>query len=271
MSDPLRKVQAGEPFKPSANTWNAFVDAARAEQQRQLDRQAAQPSTFRDPDIIRVRNETGRDLRRFAVVGISSPLFVPGVAEVTNAFAREVTFRGVVPTANSAPAILLEPALQGRVVKAQLSGVIHVRLNVTSDTHTFAGCATGVTDRVESKGSGPLEILWKETDESGYAYDTGEMWAIVRFGTRRETNAAFVAAEDIPAATSPVQPGFGPAVRWFRNRTTNIYEPSDLGIVVFNWAPSPFPANRLGIASDVDGDWVATYLPCGAQSTEPYD
>jgi hypothetical protein len=276
VSDPLRKVQIGEPFRPSAPSWNAFVDAARAEQQRQLDRIAGQPSTYRDPDIVRVKNETGADLARFSVVGLGDPIFLPDVADTraTQGFLQEVTFRAELPTVNSKIAILLEPALEDRVVKAQLSGVIHCRVDIQNDGHAYAGPATGVTGRLVSKGFGPFEILWRETDESSYAYDDGEMWCIVRFGTGRPSNAAFVATDPIPMADSPVEPGIGPATRWYRNRLTNLYEPSDPAEVesVLNWSTTAtFPANRLFMASDVDGDWVATLLLCGAQSTEPYD
>lgn len=175
MGDKFRKVQAGEPVVFSADQWNAFVDAAQANAQAELDQLAAQPSTFRDPDVVRVKNETGRDLPRFAVVGLGQPMFVPGVNLAQ--FAREVTFRGVVPNGHAGRfALLLEPALQGRVAKAQVSGVCHARLNVGDASHGCAEANDGDTTRLITRPDGSAQVLWKDAG-------TGDRWGVVRFSS----------------------------------------------------------------------------------------
>jgi hypothetical protein len=176
MADPYRKVQRGEPVKHSAAQWNAFVDAARAVAQGELDRASGQPTTHRDAAIVRVRNESGADLARGAVLGLGDPIFPPATTSV-DIFAREVTFRGAVPAAGHTGkfAVLLDAAKTNRVIRAVVAGVCAVKITVTDAAHGYAEVAAGQTGYLASGSSGLAQILWKETG-------TGLKWAIVRLG-----------------------------------------------------------------------------------------
>jgi hypothetical protein len=182
MADPLRKVQVGQPVPRSATAYNAMVDAALAHRRHEHDRLSGVLETPRDGDIIRLVNDTGTDLDRNSVVGIGGPIFTP--SQSLDAFLREVALRGVVPTADHKGkfAILLDPAKDGRVIRAYVDGAVQVRVNVVDDTHTCAEVDPGNTAALVSSEDGSAQILWKEADDA-YGYATGEQWAIIRFGS----------------------------------------------------------------------------------------
>lgn len=182
MGDPFRKVRPGEDVTFSAAAWNAMLEAARAALADQLSRESGPRTTTRSGDLVRVKNETGVDLPRRSVVGLSDPVFTPLQSE--DAFLREVTFRGVVPTGDSAGrfAILLEPAPAGRVVRAWVAGVTQVRVNMSDPDHACAEAAPGDTNALASAEDGSAQILWVEGDGEG-GYYGGEQWGVVRFGS----------------------------------------------------------------------------------------
>lgn len=179
MPDPFKKVAEGEDVTFSAGQWNAMVDAARAQRLGQHDRTTDGPSTTRSADIVRVKNESGADLPMRAVLGLDAPIFTP--SDSLDAFLREVTFRGVVPTALHAGkfCVLLEPAPADRVVRAFVDGMTQVRLDLTDPDHTCADVADGVTDHLVSSRTGSAQIVWAEDEPYGYE---GVRWSIIRFG-----------------------------------------------------------------------------------------
>jgi hypothetical protein len=176
MSDPFRKVRPGDALNVSATAWNAVIDAAKAEADRRFGADAGDLTTGRSGSIVRVKNETGGALDRAHVVGLGGPIFGPD--DSLDAFLREVTFRGVVPTSSHVDrfAVLLEPAPVNRVVRAYVAGVCPVRVDVTDGTHTTAAADVGETALLVSAAAGPAQILWSEGG-------TGEQWALIQFGT----------------------------------------------------------------------------------------
>lgn len=181
MPDPFHKVRPGDDLNVSATAYNAIIDAAQAEQRRQLGNDSDPRTTTRDASIIRVKNGTGSDLPRLSVVGLSTPIFTP--TDSLDAFLREVTFRGIVPTSSHLGkfAILLEPAATDQVVRAFVSGVCPVMVDVSDADHTCADVDPTQTDALASSETGTAQILWKEGDDDP-VYATGPQWAVVRFG-----------------------------------------------------------------------------------------
>ena len=186
MPDSLAKVQPGDVVTFSATTWNAFIDAALAEIRRQRDQINKTLPQFRQADIVRISNETGLDLHRNSVVGLSAPIFTP--TQSVDAFLREVTFRGVLPTHDHLGkfAILLEPAPAGRIARAYVAGVCPVLVDVIDEGQRCADVEEGNVHTLVTSDDGSAQILWMEGDDPasyGYGYETGVQWALVRFGT----------------------------------------------------------------------------------------
>ena len=175
MGDPLKKVKSGDTLRIPASTFNTFVDAARDYLERQQGTEQKPTQAFRQTGIVPVKNASGTDAARFAVLGIDSPIFT--AAEAADSFANQVALVGVTPTADHAGAfaVLLEPVADGEIGQAVVSGVTPAKVNVTNEAHTHAEVAAGQAGYLASGESGSALILWAEVG-------TGEKWAVVKIG-----------------------------------------------------------------------------------------
>lgn len=246
MPDPFRHINVGDPIPRSASAWNAMLDAGRAELTRKLDAGAGPSASRRDACIVRVKNNTGTDLTGRSVLGLDGPVFTPTDSET--AFLREVCFRGVTPTlADHAGkfAVLIEPAKPDQVVLAYVAGVCPVRVDVLDPDDDFADVDDGQTGRLVSARDGAAQILWKESDDGYYGYDTGEQWAIVRVGNRRPRCFAQVDGSGIGVRVGS-QLGAGIATLW-KIDADGVLTTTGVDLPVFN----------ASVEKDVAGDaWV---------------
>ncbi len=265
MSDPYKKVQPGEPVEFSATAWNAFIDAAKAVRDSGMGAGGNLPSSFRDASIVRVKNETGLDLSRCSVVGLNGPLFTP--TDDLNAFLREPTFRGIIPTSSHVGkfAILLEPALQDRVAKAFVAGVCMVQVDVSSTGHDFAEVVSGETEYIESVESGTTRILWSEGG-------TGIQWAIVRMGGGGGGGGGgsrlAVAVGDIPTPTwdgTTLTPGIGSA--YFLSNNDPNWQLSASSVTVHHAIPGgdAIGSGSVMVLTQADSRWVVVAAACDAE------
>jgi hypothetical protein len=175
MSGGLRKVRSGEAFRPLADDWNAFIDAAL--DQRNRERSRKRPETA-SPDrrngVLLVRNDAGTDLDRFSVVGLDAPVIRPADNEAH--FANRIALTGVLPeegTHEGRFAVLREPIRSGAFGRAWALGVFPAHVDVEHEDHDRAEMADGATDALLSGKTGSARILWKEEG-------TGRKWAVVR-------------------------------------------------------------------------------------------
>jgi len=172
----LQKVKPGDPLVIPAGTFNTFIDAARDFRARQQGRtQTAQPG-FRFSGIILVKNTSGTDQDRFAVLGIDSPVITPTDNE--DEFKNRLALRGVVPDQAEHVGrfvILAEPLADGEIGRAFAHGVCPVKINVEDEAHAYADIEDAQTQYLKSGTSGAAQILWAESG-------TGEVWAVVRLG-----------------------------------------------------------------------------------------
>jgi hypothetical protein len=221
MPDPFRGYRPGDPIPRDAGAYNAFSIAARQARDNTLNLKAASPG-FRQGDVILVRNDSGTDLLRRSILGLSAPIFDPAYAE--DAFLRDVAFSGVVPTDqhHGKFAILLEAAKAGRYARAWVSGVCTVRLNLVNPDHQCAEVASGDTFALNSTADGSCQILWVEPDDAydggydpdyydcgyddgygyGYGYGGVTKWAVIRMGVDHEPATLARVTTECPKATS---------------------------------------------------------------------
>ncbi len=191
--DKFKKTAAGRPLEIPAATWNAMVDAARSHVEQQHDQSAPTDGLFRQGDIVKVRNQSGQSLDRFAVLGIDSPAIDP--QENQREFKNHVALNAVTPTAQHRGrfVVLLEPLAGGRIGKAWLSGVCPARINVLEDWHSHADIQEGDSSSLTSHPAGSAQILWKEPG-------TGLKWAVVRLSSAHRSSFLIrVPTNGIPA------------------------------------------------------------------------
>jgi hypothetical protein len=175
MGDAFKKVQAGQRIAITAEAYNSFVDAARAvREHKQFGAEASQ--FFRQSGIFKVRNTSGTDQGRFAVLGLSEPIILPAANEIE--FKRQVTFEGVVPAKDEHKgkfAVLLEPIADGKIGLAVIAGVVPVRLKVDPDQlYDRAEIIDADTCKLLNVPHGSARVLWID------AIGSVERWAIVR-------------------------------------------------------------------------------------------
>lgn len=181
----LSKVNAGEPFKPSAARENALVEAANwVNAQRYglgADMAAGRP---RDGTAL-VRNTTGGDLDRFAIVQLDGPTWSPYYAP--DQFAEAVALDVIAPrfadwadVLDRRLAILEEPIAAGASGLAIVVGITAATVTLTKPWHWRAEAAAGDCSQLYSADDGPVEILWTDRNAGGgpayvrlpAAYDT---------------------------------------------------------------------------------------------------
>jgi len=139
MGDALKKVQAGQRLEIPAETYNAFLDAVRAERARRHDIEQEPGDEFRQTGIIKVRNQTGVDQDRYSVLALRSPIVTP--SDNLQEFKNRVNLDGVKavdPAKCERFAILLDPLKAGGIGRGIVAGVVPVRVNVIRETDPFA-------------------------------------------------------------------------------------------------------------------------------------
>ena len=194
-----------------------MIDAGRLADSGRFDRGLGPLTTSRSSALVRVRNGTGADLDRFAVVGLSAPVFEPSDSE--DAYLREVAFAAVTPDGTDHLgkfAVLFEPAPADRVVRAWVAGVTQARLNVLDDGHDYADVSDGTCDYLDSTAYGSAQVIWREGTGGGYGYGygTGEQWAIVRLGASPVALGLAKVTTEIAKATSATALGKGKIQRY---------------------------------------------------------
>jgi len=177
MSDHLKKAQPGQRLDIPAKAYNSFIDAAVDYQRRASSLAQGAERAFRQADIILVKNATGSDQNRFAVLGIDVPVITP--AENEDQFKNQVAMCGILPDEDQHIGrfvVLAEPLRDGAIGRGYAAGVCPVRLSVP-DYHDYrlAEMTNAVTGYLTAGFHGSAGILWREGG-------TGEQWAVVRLG-----------------------------------------------------------------------------------------
>ena len=180
MSNPLAKVTPGAPFSARADTWNHFVDAAKANQRRQANRVVPQPGQDNSASFVRVRNDTLLQLDQFAVLGLDDMIITP--TQNLSQFSSKPVMSGVVPDETHHRgrfAVMQNPTKPGEISQAVISGITPVRLNIDgilSIEGPFADVLSGQAGYLQFARYGSASILWRET------FFTGEGWALINIG-----------------------------------------------------------------------------------------
>jgi len=183
MPDPFEPVQAGQKVAMSAS-----AETARRELLRRLAMNAglaggAQPGGPLAAGCIYIHNLSDIDVERFGILGIDELEWGP--ADDLKNFKNQQVFRGRTPDwqyhSGGRFAVLLEPAAHGHptdrgaVVRACVSGIVPVKIDMLDTLHRFADVHSGSYSDLESRNAGSARILWHEAG-------TGVKWAVVLLG-----------------------------------------------------------------------------------------
>ena len=195
----MGNVTPGQALALPAREWNTSVEVNDLYRRGLLARPASVPSAEFDSNHLEVRNDTGGDLARWAIVGLGDPLFSP--ADNLAEFFRAVVVSGETPTLADHLgkwALLLEPIPAGKIGRAVAAGMWPTLLRVDSAHHDRADIADGETD-LASNYYGSAEILWKEDG-------TGPLRAVIRLSGWAAPRIKAVAQVQIaPGASGQVE------------------------------------------------------------------
>jgi hypothetical protein len=227
----LTKVSPGQPLRLSADAFNAFVDAAAAHQAGRLGQTSPGGNTTAPSGgVILVRNDSGADRERFAVLGLDTPLILPG--DNLAAFQERVAFRCVVPTVDAHArriAVLQEPIPVGGIGRALVHGVTPALVAMAAEDDALAVVVEG-SPRLQSaaeQAGAPADgapggdehaptdviaaarILWAEPG-------TGDRWAILQLPAGGGAGSTGGGAPNLVlSVTAPAHPWFlGDVLAW---------------------------------------------------------
>ena len=163
----------------SARAWNRAQDAADIVLGQRSDGTAAGPSDGPSSYTpILARNSTTGTVNRWGVLSVAGVVFTPSGAtgNATQQFQDQPVLSGGLPTGGSSFVVAVEPIAAGKIGRVAVAGVVQAKINVVSESDTFATAKDGDLTQLSSASSGEATILWKESG-------TGAgKWALVRFG-----------------------------------------------------------------------------------------
>lgn len=169
-TEQLRKVRSGEKLRIPASAYNAFIDQAKLS----IDVGRTTQQSFKNLDIIDIRNDSGSDRAIFDVLGIDGVVF--SAATNLNEFQHHFTLKGSTPTTAShftKFAVLLESIPKDKIGKAAIGGLTVARIDVTDVNMKMCDVSNSVNTKLQTNWVGSARIV---TVEAG----TGEKWGIVK-------------------------------------------------------------------------------------------
>lgn len=178
-------MQQLKPLKPgdtpadgplSAACWNRVVSAvASLESMRRSGGRSAAGVRFADPAIVRVKNSSGTDRKRFEVLGVEGVVFTPtdNLAQFQNA----IYLDGKKPTADHLGkfVVLCQPLRASAIGWAWAAGVCVVKVDFDYEDQPYADVKADDAGLLKGGEGGAAQVLWKEEG-------TGTKWAVVRLG-----------------------------------------------------------------------------------------
>jgi hypothetical protein len=179
----IPKVAPGQPADKSAETWNAFVDAANAHKRSNRTGGGPGGAGFLNSDIVLVKNDSGEDLDRYSAVIIREPIVLPADNEID--FKLNLIFKVEIATADDIKAglpflILAEPIPDGLFGQAVIAGATQCWIYLQNEADTHIDISPD--DQIPISGNaGQAKIIWV-AGGVGTADETGEQFAIVQMG-----------------------------------------------------------------------------------------
>ncbi len=245
MADNFEHVSPGQPLEIPAATWNALLDAAKAELARKIpgNRFGALVSTITPNLTSLVQNTTGTAKTIRSILKLSDVLLP--VADNPIGFTDRPVFIGDTPGSIADRfCVLRDPLDDDAIGRCIIKGEAVVDLLVNDDTHKWARPIAADTDKLESANTGPCEIIWK-------AGSSGTQKAVVLIGdgqgaageiAQGDSNLPDVTDGIVEVGGSPAQ-SFGVTSFYAREMTNDRicfydqnYDTSGGGNVGYKWS-----------------------------------
>lgn len=153
----MEKVKSGEKFQAKANTWNAFIDAARYVKNQSRNLKSDSNGFTPNPVFVKVLNDSGESWDIFTPLVLTEPLIKIENAVDAVKFSREA------------------PLFTAKIFEDGDSGTIGITQEVIKDGKIAKVMVAGISP-VQTDANLPLNIIWEE-----------EPWAIVNLSGGTKT------------------------------------------------------------------------------------
>lgn len=243
--DPLRKVTAGTQVVRSAARENAWSDAARWVQSRQIDRGRGRGASDASQQQILVRNNSGADRDAGHILCVESPIVLAD--DNLAAFRQTFGMVGNTPSSDYTGrfVVLAQPIKNGKIGPAYASGVVAVKVNIVDASHRYADVKDGDCTQLESCSSGAALIL-------AVGEGTGPQWAYVRIGGGGGggSGSKYPACNIICDTESIPANSLARIVSY--NRKADCYlvkrpDKDNISLSQLVWVPDAVPVNTVGV------------------------
>ncbi len=272
----IEKVPTGKARPLTPRTLNRFIDADAAVQRMQRFGARPAPSQRESRSVVLARNETGVDLSLFGVLGIGDTIIEPKDNEAS--FRTRFAVKGVLPATTHLGrfVVLREPIAKGAIGRVYIAGVCPARVEIASESHTFADVKVGDATVLLSAAAGLARLLWVEPAIDRVPANTA--WALIHvgggsgLGTARFAVIASVAGAQPPYTYSASEATMDVDGVWTQvsggasyNNVFNIEEQGDGGQwvnpLLINDVVTVFPAPDLAVDAWVcsRGHYRGTY------------
>lgn len=176
----IERMRTGRAGVLTQRTADRLIDAAAAVQQMQGHGARPMPSRRESRSVVLARNETGVDLSLFGVLGIGDTIIEPKDNEAS--FRTRIAVKGLLPatTHRGRFVVLREPIAKGAIGRVYISGVCPARVEIASESHTFADVKVGDATVLLSSAVGFARLLWVEPAVD--RVPSGTAWALIHIG-----------------------------------------------------------------------------------------
>jgi hypothetical protein len=160
-----------------AEIYNRMLDVIEHVGELRMAGRGRVPVGGRDRGLVLVKNASGYDCGRFAVLGIDGIAAVSDPATSAIAFQNEHVISGKTPASSHAGkfVVLAEAVRSGAVGWGVASGVVPCKVDLTYSGQPYADVAAGDRGKLAAGEGGAAQVLW-------HAGTAGEQWAVVRLG-----------------------------------------------------------------------------------------
>jgi len=160
----MRRFPSGQTFIPLASEWNDIADAVDFCKALKAQRQQGQLKPNANVGLVLIRNDSGSDQNRFAVLGIYGVVISPND--------NQLEFQNMPALAVGMPAaaqygrfvVLAEPIVNGSFGYAHITGVVPVQVSIVAVEYDYADITAGET-YLTADIAGAARIIYKD-DES---------------------------------------------------------------------------------------------------------
>lgn len=207
-----------------------------------------------EPDMVRIRNDSGGDVPDNGVLRLDSYVYANDFHLET--FRNEPVLKGITPSKDEPFCVLQGYCPESSVVRGIVSGVTTAIISVSDSAHEYCG-PTSTTEYLASSDSGPARILWKE---SGTGVKRG---LVLLSETIEEVTAFFLTpADGMRAAFSKFHPAAtGCRKMKFENSVIVGYTPEEFE-GVYNHTLNSVGSDKLIQAKKINGYWFIDVEPC---------